>query len=76
MEDYKMTDQEIRAMVIECHAVSEDCIKTGAELGETEDGNAYEGEADAWQVYSQMPNSDQIGWWFAGYSSDFENDQA
>ena len=64
---------DIRAYLAERHAVEIDCVKTGTEAQEDEAG-LYCDDADAWVVYGKMPNSNEIGWFFAGYTADLENE--
>lgn len=65
-----MTPTEIRTQLAEAHDVEIDNVKTGAEATEEEAG-LYYGEADAWLVFGEMPNTNIVGWFFAGYTEDF-----
>lgn len=44
-------------------------VTTGDKATEEEAG-LYYGEADAWIIYGVMPNTDETGWYFAGYTQD------
>jgi hypothetical protein len=35
------------------------------------DAVRYDGEDDSWHCFGKMPNSIETGWWFAGFTSDF-----
>jgi len=70
---HRISDADIRSHLVERYGVEADCVKTGAEADEDEAG-LYYGEADSWIVYGTMPNTNQDGWFFAGYSGDLARD--
>lgn len=50
-----------------------EAVHTGAELNALgTEGDDH--DADGWHVYGTMPNTDQIGWYFAGYTTDVIKD--
>jgi hypothetical protein len=65
-----MDENKIRQYLIEKYGAGN--VKTGTEATEDVAG-LYFGEPEAWIVLGTMPNSNEVGWFFAGYSSDFEN---
>jgi hypothetical protein len=64
---------DIRTYLMETYEVEADCVKNGAEADEDQAG-LYTGEEDSWVVYGQMPNTNETGWFFAGYSTEIEAD--
>lgn len=67
----RFTPDEIRAYLVERY--NAEAVKTGAEGDEAEAG-LYHGDADAWVVLGKMPNTNQDGWFFAGYSGEIVRD--
>jgi hypothetical protein len=50
-----------------------EAAKTGDEAEEDEAG-MYVGEDNSWVVLGVMPNTNQTGWFFAGYTADIVSD--
>ena len=63
----------IRAYLAERYGVELSDVLTGDEAEEDQAG-LYCGEADAWVVNGTMPNTNQVGWFFAGYSGEIVRD--
>jgi hypothetical protein len=64
-----MTKSEIRAYLADRYNVGIECVIAGDE-GTEDTAGLYLGEADAWLVYETMPNTNEAGWFFAGYSAE------
>lgn len=67
------TNDEIRNYLADQYSVDVDCVKNGNEATEEEAG-LYYGEDFSWLVYGKMPNTDQVGWFFAGHDDDIKRD--
>lgn len=65
--------EDIRSYLANRYGVEVEDVKTGTEAGE-EAAGMYEGDADAWLVYGEMPNTNETGWFFAGWTSDVARD--
>ena len=68
-----MTNDDIRNYLAEQHDVELDCVLHGNEATE-EAAGIYYGEDHSWLVYGKMPNSDEIGWFYAGDEADIKRD--
>lgn len=64
-----MTRDQIEAWIRSNYTVEE--VANAAEVEEDKAG-LYTGDPDAWVAYGTMPNTDEDGWWFVGYTSDIE----
>ena len=62
---------DIRTYLMDTYDVEAECVKNGAEADEDQAG-LYTGEENSWVVYAQMPNTNELGWFFAGSSHEIE----
>lgn len=69
----RVSKDEIRSYLAERYNVDITAVKTGAEASEEEAG-LYHGEETSWVVFGTMPNTNQEGWFFAGYEGDIARD--
>jgi len=65
----RIDTETIRAFLADRYGVELSDVITGAE-GDEDQVGLYEGDADAWIVFGTMPNTNEIGWFFAGYSGE------
>ena len=64
----RFSADEIRDYLMET-AGAEDVLR-GVEMAEREIEGRDDYGYDEWHVYGTMPNTNQIGWWYAGHTAD------
>lgn len=68
----RYTEQQIRDYLLNKRDAEE--VVNGAEASELEIEGRDDYGADEWHVYGVMPNTNETGWYFAGYTADVVRD--